>query len=210
MASAHVNVDNNSAVRSVRDEDVAYAAPGSNHDGLHVEFAGYAAQRAEEWNDPFSKAMLFDIAVPVFGRWCEAYEIPAVLLNEAGLKAQRRGITTHAEVSRAFRLSSHTDPGPNFPLGKFVGAVREFRGGKAEEGEPVRKPLATIKVGTGRNWLVKKAQRHLRVHGVLAFEGKPDGDFDSKVQAAVERFQRGHGISVDGIIGPDTWRKLQT
>lgn len=35
-----------------------------------------------------------------------------------------------------------------------------------------------------------------------------DGDFGAATFGAVYRFQRDHGIQVDGIIGPETWRKL--
>lgn len=205
-ASAHVNCDNNSVVRSVRDKDIAFAAPGANHDGLHAEFAGVAAQTARDWNDPFSKAMLFDVGVPVFGRWAEAYEIPAVFLDANDLKAQRRGITTHAQVSLAFRLSTHRDPGVGFPIADFVQAVRKFRGGKADDGEKVRRPLRTLRLGD-EGWQVKKAQRHLRAHGLPI--GRIDGIFGPATEQAVRTFQRSRNLRVDGVIGPDTWRRLQ-
>lgn len=35
--SAHINVDNNSCVRSVWDDSQAAAAPGSNTEGVHIE-----------------------------------------------------------------------------------------------------------------------------------------------------------------------------
>jgi Putative peptidoglycan binding domain/Glycosyl hydrolases family 25/PASTA domain len=37
---------------------------------------------------------------------------------------------------------------------------------------------------------------------------KVDGDFGPATQAAVEHFQGTHGLSVDGIAGPDTWGRL--
>jgi len=213
-ASAHISIDNNSIVRSVRDEDIAWAAPGANHDGLQAEFAGVAAQRKPEWKDDFSHAMLFDIGVPQFGRWAEAYEIPAQFLDANALKAQRRGITTHAQVSIAFRLSTHTDPGAGFPIAKFVAEVRKFRGGKADDGRPERRPLGTIRLNDV-GWLVKKAQRHLRVHG---FPGAhvADGEtrdgrriFGGATEKLVRAFQRSRNLTVDGVIGPETWRRLQ-
>ncbi|WP_245596737.1 peptidoglycan-binding domain-containing protein [Shimazuella kribbensis] len=35
-----------------------------------------------------------------------------------------------------------------------------------------------------------------------------DGVFGSKTKEAVETFQKSEGLLVDGIVGPQTWRKL--
>ena len=35
-----------------------------------------------------------------------------------------------------------------------------------------------------------------------------DGDFGTKTQAAVERFQSNNNLVVDGIVGPQTWQVL--
>ena len=40
------------------------------------------------------------------------------------LVAGRRGITGHVEVSRAYR-SDHWDPGPGFPIERFLDDVRK-------------------------------------------------------------------------------------
>src|SRR3954454_6387676 len=50
-ASAHYCVDNNSIVQCVQERDVAWAAPGANHDGVQIEHAGYARQTLREWED---------------------------------------------------------------------------------------------------------------------------------------------------------------
>ena len=40
--------------------------------------------------------------------------------------------------------------------------------------------------------------------------GTPDGMFGDQTQAAVEAFQSDYGLTVDGIVGEDTWRVLRT
>jgi len=124
-ASAHECVDNNSVVVGVPDNDVAWAAPGANHDGLQFELAGYARQTRKQWADPYSDALLH-LAARRVARKCETHDIPVRFRDAADLRAggaRRRGITTHAQVTLAHHQSTHTDPGPNFPMLTFLGMV---------------------------------------------------------------------------------------
>jgi hypothetical protein len=57
-ASAHLCIDNNSIVQCVFDNDVAFAAPGANHDGIQLELAGFARQTRQDWMDPYSILVL--------------------------------------------------------------------------------------------------------------------------------------------------------
>ena len=42
-------------------------------------------------------------------------------IDAEGLKAGKKGVTTHAEVSKAFKKSNHTDPGLGFPMDRILG-----------------------------------------------------------------------------------------
>lgn len=124
-ASAHWVVDNNSEVQCVDDADTAWAAPGLNSDGLQFELVGSARQSVVQWKDDFSKAML-DRAVKLVAAKCIEHSIPPVLLTVQQLKAGKKGIVTHNMVSKAYGKSTHTDPGPNFPLNDFVKRVADI------------------------------------------------------------------------------------
>lgn len=118
-ASAHFCVDNEHVVQCVRVIDTAFAAPGANANGVQIELSGYARQTPDEWDDTFSVQML-KLAASVVADVARRFAIPIVEIDEDGLKRRMRGITTHAAVSRAFRKSTHTDPGPFFPLEFFL------------------------------------------------------------------------------------------
>lgn len=119
QASAHICVDNRETIQCVMDNDVAWAAPGANHDGIQLELAGYARQTRAEWLDPYSLALL-QLAAEATAQYCLKYELPVQRLTDAALKAGKRGIVSHAQVSRVYRKSDHMDPGEGFPWEAFL------------------------------------------------------------------------------------------
>lgn len=122
QASAHYCIDADSIVQCVRVEDVAWHAPGANNNGIGLEHAGYAAQRPADWADAFSEAEL-QMSARLTAELCRKYTIPVKYVDSAGLAQGQRGITTHVAVSKAFRKSDHSDPGPNFPMDHYIALV---------------------------------------------------------------------------------------
>lgn len=118
-ASAHINVDNNSAVRCVDDNDVAFAAPGANSDGLQMELTGFGRQTRAQWLDDYGRAMLA-IAIPLVAQWCFKHAIPVRHLTDYELANDEKGIVGHYQVSRVYKRSTHTDPGDGFPWDAFI------------------------------------------------------------------------------------------
>lgn len=209
VASAHVNVDNNSAVRSVADSDTAYAAPGANADGLQLEIAGYARQTRAQWLDAYSQAALKQ-AAKVAADWCKKYNIPPVRLTRAELKAGKKGITQHVDVSAVYKRSDHHDPGPNFPWDYFLAAVKEELG---QDAPPPTTNRPQAPKWPGRYIVVKNPpmrgtdittwQRQMRTRG---WSITVDGAYAAADASVARAFQREKGLDVDGIVGPDTWR----
>lgn len=216
-ASAHYNIDANSVVQSVKDKDVAWAAPGSNHDGLHFEHAGYARQSADEWLDEYGRQMLFKKSAPLFARKCKEYRIPPVFLRAPDLTAQKRGITTHWEITRAFSNGrGHTDPGTGFPIQRFLVEIQKLYGKKPSRppakppGKPVsvKKPMPLLKRGMS-GYQVKIMQRLLNFEEKRAWDDiEADGVFGPRTESEVREFQGRAGLTVDGIVGKLTWQGL--
>jgi hypothetical protein len=121
-ASAHICVDADSVVQCVYDRDVAYAAPGANHDGIQVELAGFARQTRAEWLDNYGRQML-DRAALAVAQYCRKFSIPAVHLSNDQLRAGKAGIIGHYQASQVYKKSDHMDPGTSFPWDYFLDRV---------------------------------------------------------------------------------------
>jgi N-acetyl-anhydromuramyl-L-alanine amidase AmpD len=123
-ASWHFATDADTVTQSVKEEYVAWHAPGANRTGIGIEMAGAARQSADEWHDEFSWRVLQRTARLV-AYLCRRWNIPVQFIDASGLNYGVRGITTHAEVTKAFKKSTHTDPGKSFPMDEFLRLVRE-------------------------------------------------------------------------------------
>lgn len=172
-ASAHYCADVDSIVQCVAEHDVAYAAPGCNHNGVHIEHAGYARQTSGDWKDDYSTAML-NMSAVLTADICTRNKLPIEFVDASGLILGHRGITTHAEVSKAFKLSTHTDPGPNFPLGWYLELVRS-KTPEAHVAEPAEIVVnaAPIVVLMHPNWAEGSYIIVCADGGVFTFGGAP-------------------------------------
>lgn len=127
VASAHYCIDNQTIAQSVRESDIAFHAPPNSH-SIGIEHAGYAAQTRAEWLDAYSMAEL-RLSARLTADICQRHNLPVVYLTAADLRAGKRGITTHWQVSMAFKRTDHHDPGPNFPMDSYLQWVKEAMGG---------------------------------------------------------------------------------
>jgi peptidoglycan hydrolase-like protein with peptidoglycan-binding domain len=196
--SAHYCIDNNSIVQCVRDVDVAFAAPGANRNGLQFEHAGFAHQTAAEWEDHFSVAML-GLSAKLAAEKVQQFNIPMHWLSPQELKQGKRGFTSHANVTEAFKLSTHTDPGKHFPVNRYLSMVQAVMGhptgGDPSPGGPSAHPIL-------RRGAEGEAVRHLqRLLGGLL----PDGDFGPITEARVKDLQARMRLEVTGICDATIW-----
>jgi hypothetical protein len=125
VASWHYAVDVNSITQSVKEASIAWHAPGVNDIAIGVEFAGRRAQSRKEWLDAYGKEML-ERGAWLFAQVMKRWDIPLKFINREGLKRGEPGITTHEEVTYAFRKSTHIDPGPNFPMEYFFERIQSY------------------------------------------------------------------------------------
>lgn len=108
------------AVRILPDDVIPCGAPGANTQGLHIEMVGFANWSTSQW---MTRQKTLACAARNVADWCAKYGIPARFVDAAALLQGASGITTHVEVSKAWKKSNHYDPGPSFPLSHFLSMV---------------------------------------------------------------------------------------
>lgn len=124
-ASAHYCLDDVNIIQCVAESVVAWAAPGANKKGIHIEHAGYAAQTPVQWGDAYSLAMLGQSA-KLAADICKRHAIPIVRLSVEELKAGKRGLCGHVDITNAFNGGKgHTDPGASFPWELYLEMVHK-------------------------------------------------------------------------------------
>jgi len=136
--SAHYVTDPVGACQVVHDHVIAWHAPPNAH-SFGIEMCDTpgpvpgdrpgsalfkAAKRAWRWRRPNQQALLH-VTAQLTAELCGAYDIPTTFLSPRMLRAGRHGITTHANVSKAFGQSTHWDPG-FWPRRRFMRLTRDY------------------------------------------------------------------------------------
>lgn len=222
-ASAHYCVDSNSIVRCVKNNNIAWAAPGMNLHGIQYELAGRAAQSSTEWSDPFSMSML-QIAAKQAAVDAKKYGIPPVHLTVAEIRAGKRGFAGHIDATNAFSGGrGHTDPGTNFPWDKFLGMVQKEMGligaatapAKTNESSGSTFPLPAghwfgLNDGTVFSHSGVREVDRVRIKAIQSKLGiSADGIFGPQSESSVKKKQSELKIAVDGRVGPQTWKAMK-
>lgn len=123
-ASAHYCVDPGEVIQCVDEGDEAYHAP-PNAGSIGIEPAGTAS--GTDWTTADALAELGRVA-DLGADICRRHNLPAVFCSAADLRAGKRGITTHHQVTLAWNQSSHTDPDPSLPMPGLVAMIAQRLG----------------------------------------------------------------------------------
>lgn len=214
--SAHYIVDPGETVAAVRENVVAYHAP-PNTSTIGVELCDPQAGPSSRWDDDNHQRMLQRAAVlvrQIAARW----DVPLRRLSVADVRAGKRGICGHVDVSHAFGQTDHSDPGAAFPWDEFMHLLNNA------EGEPLAKPvnpteeavkdLPLLKLGAGQGkesslcWDVKTLAGLLYARDFPIPAGVDDTVFGVPMQDALRAFQKEKKLTQDAICGPLSWAAL--
>lgn len=113
-SSYHAIFDTDRIIPAVPDNVVAYSAGGGNARGIHAVFPGRASQTRAQWLDTNSRAMIAQAAAWLVDL-ADGEGIPLVRLDSRQVSAYMTGACDHHDITLAFRKSTHTDLGENFP-----------------------------------------------------------------------------------------------
>lgn len=126
-ASWHVCCDADTTVRCLPDEAVAFHVVDYNTISLGLEMCTQAWRWSKfDWAHPKRKWhhwRILNRAAWVFARWSYIHRIPLRLLTKDQVDAGRRGVCTHTRLDPSRR----TDPGPDFPIDRFLAMARRRR-----------------------------------------------------------------------------------
>ena len=126
QASSHIGVDGDGNCEVwVHSNKKAWTILNLNSVTCNIEFIGRAAQPKSAWEEAQIKRG---------AQWaayrCLMYAIPAqrgVVRNVAGnAVVTKKGIITHKQLTDA-GFGSHTDPGPAFPMDRFLELVSYYK-----------------------------------------------------------------------------------
>lgn len=121
--STHLTVDDGTCYRHLENTQVPWGAPGANYQGFHIEQCGYAKWPQAEWEKHLHTLRRGAYKAAFH---CKKFGIPPVFLSATGIKAGKKGITTHSEVTKAFPQGSHTDPGEGWPRELWLSFVHSY------------------------------------------------------------------------------------
>lgn len=116
-------------VRENDDNYIPWAAhPTGNRLGRHWSLAGRASQTRAEWlaQDKQLNALARVLAHDVKEYGTKLIKLSVGEVFRARTDSSVRGVCGHDDISKAFKESDHTDPGPNFPYDVLFQKVKSL------------------------------------------------------------------------------------
>lgn len=125
-ATVQIVVDDDHTFRICPELKVPCGVMDVNSWTLHIEQAGFARWTKKTW---LHRAKTIQRAAFWTAYWQWKYDIPNTYLSTQDINSgARRGWTTHNNLSLSkVSASTHTDPGPHYPIARFVTYVGFYK-----------------------------------------------------------------------------------
>lgn len=147
-SSAHVTVDGGrTRYRSVADGDTAYAAPGANADGVHLELCEEPSHTAATGRERFTSAAglaTLEDGADQMALWVVKYHLPVRWLTVDETRRGLAGLCDHWVCTQALG-GSHWDVGAGFPVARWVDMVGHRADAiRGQQAKPVPAPVHPV------------------------------------------------------------------
>jgi N-acetyl-anhydromuramyl-L-alanine amidase AmpD len=127
--STHIVVDSTEALQTLTLDRNAWHSGSAwgNSKAISFELRGKNTWSADYWRT------VIDRVAPVIAECCVLYAIPVRHLTvEEARKKVMKGFVTHDDMRQAWGGTTHTDPGPNFPMQYLLDTVNKEITGMTE------------------------------------------------------------------------------
>lgn len=166
-----------------------------------VPFYGQGA--TTQWNTPSNWAARGEIKNMPKNLVCVVYKRRGTKMSHTGMSmGDGAGGVIHCSTT-VKRGNAYTDSSPwthwGIPRGLY--STEELR----KAGLDVADNTPTLRRGSQGD-AVEELQALLNAK--YGYDLEVDGNYGSKTEAAVKDFQKKHGLTADGVVGPKTWRAL--
>jgi len=208
QVSSHVGIDDtpNTVGEYVQRTGKAWTAMNANPIAVQAEMCAFAAWDTPTWNT--HNNMLANCA-----QWIKeeaaAFGIPIVKLTPQQAQSTGRGVCQHRDLGTWG--GGHSDCGNGFPIDH----VLQMAGGSSPTPAPPppagkAPPLHVDYFGRLHNPTVPdvrtwQQQMHNRGWNIAV-----DQDYGPASESICKQFQQEKGLSVDGLVGPQTWQTSWT
>jgi len=151
-ASAHYVIDADETLSIVDLEDTAWGVGGGpqNSSGVQLELVGRASTTRDDWLNGLEHKVLCRAAA-ITALLAYTYEIPLRRVEAHGLNDLISGVAGHSAYTTAFGISTHTDPGIEFPWDAFLAQSAQYLEAASQHGplsEDIHKPDRPLSSGS--------------------------------------------------------------
>lgn len=133
--SYHMVIDKTG--RIARENDDAFipwsAMYTGNRVAYHFSLSGKAAWTRQQW---LARPAQLDALARILAAYSKKYGIPLIRRNPQEVRAGKWGVCGHDDISKAFKESTHWDPGTGFPFDVVIDKAVKILSGPAKPAQP--------------------------------------------------------------------------
>lgn len=168
-----------------------------------VPFYGQGA--STQWNTPSNWVAKGEISTMPRNLVCAIYKRKEDKMSHAGLSmGDGNGGVIHCSTTvKRGNVDTDTPKWTHWGIPKGLYTINELRKAGIDVAEDDNIP--TLRRGSEGD---EVADLQMLLNSKFGYKLDIDGDFGSKTEAAVKDFQRKQGLTVDGVVGPMTWKAL--